>query len=100
MAYTYIWEYRVGAEDQAVFEAGYGPEGEWARLFRRGAGYFRTELLKDRADPTRYVTIDHWESFEAFTAFRREFSIEFEALDRRFERLTAEESKLGEFDAL
>jgi heme-degrading monooxygenase HmoA len=98
MAYVYIWEYRVRAEEQARFEAGYGPDGEWARLFRRGAGYLRTELLKDRDDPTRYVTIDRWESFEAFSAFRRELGAEFEAIDRRFESITAEEAKVGEFD--
>ena len=98
MAYGYIWEYRVPTEDRAMFEAGYGPEGEWARLFRRGAGYMRTDLMRDRADPTRYVTVDYWESFEAFSAFRRAFETEFEAIDRRFESVTAKESKLGEFD--
>lgn len=100
MAFSYIWEYRVREEDQAVFEAGYGPEGEWAELFRRGAGYLRTELLRDRADPTRYVTIDYWESEKAFLAFRRELASDFEEIDRRFERVTAEEAKLGEFDVI
>ena len=95
--YAYVWEYRVSAEARQSFEAAYGPEGEWVRLFRRGDGYVRTDLWRDRDDSTRYVTIDHWKSFEAFASFRRRFSDEFEAFDARFEALTESERKIGDF---
>lgn len=96
--YAYVWEYRVDAERRDAFEAAYGPEGEWVRLFRRGDGYVRTELLHDRDDPQRYLTIDYWRSAEAFAGFRHALSGEFEELDRRLEQLTSSERKIGDFD--
>jgi heme-degrading monooxygenase HmoA len=95
-AYAYLWEYLVPAETAPEFERVYGPEGDWATLFRRHPGYRRTELLRD-LDRGRYVTIDHWESREACEAFREAFAAEFQALDERCERLTSEETLVGEF---
>jgi hypothetical protein len=34
---TALWE----------FESRYGPEGDWAQLFRRAPGYHGSELLRD-----------------------------------------------------
>jgi heme-degrading monooxygenase HmoA len=58
--YATLWEFTVAAARQAEFEAHYGPDGTWARLFSRADGYLGTELLRDRADPLRYLTIDRW----------------------------------------
>ena len=57
------------ARDPAEFEQVYGPAGEWAAFFRRGAGYVGTELLRDLEIPGRYVVVDRWESPEAYRAF-------------------------------
>ena len=98
--YAYVWEYRVSAEMRAAFEAAYGPDGEWVQLFRRGRGYVGTELLRDRADATRYLTIGHWESAELFASFRRQFSGECAALAARFEAMTSLERSRGNFDVV
>lgn len=95
--YATLWEFTVAAARQAEFEAHYGPDGTWARLFSRADGYLGTELLRDRADPLRYLTIDRWESRGAWQAFRRAHGAEYERLDREFEGLTTRETPLGEY---
>jgi heme-degrading monooxygenase HmoA len=95
--YATVWEFTVAAARQAEFEAHYGPDGTWARLFRLADGYLGTELLRDRANSLRYLTIDRWESREAFQAFRHSHGAEYERLDREFESLTTREEPLGEY---
>ena len=95
--YATLWEFTVTAARQAEFEAHYGPDGTWARLFRLAEGYLGTELLRDRGNSLRYLTIDRWESREAFEAFRRAHGAEYERLDREFEGLTTREAPLGEY---
>ncbi|MEE9579353.1 MAG: hypothetical protein V3W24_07215, partial [Gemmatimonadota bacterium] len=80
------------------FEAAYGRSGDWARLFRQAAGYLGTELHRDRADPCRFLTIDYWQTFSDWKRLRAEFGDEFEALDRRCEKLTDHELEIGRFD--
>jgi heme-degrading monooxygenase HmoA len=95
--YATIWEFAVKAAKQAEFERHYGPDGSWARLFRQSPGYIATELLNDRGDPLRYVTIDHWASAEQWQEFRSRFAEEYESLDRQCEELTTHEAPLGEY---
>jgi heme-degrading monooxygenase HmoA len=95
--YTTLWEFAVRPERRAEFESHYGPEGGWVRLFRQAPGYLGSELLHDPRDPLRYVTIDRWESREAWRAFRQAFGAEYERLDREFEGLTTRETPLGEY---
>lgn len=95
--FIYIWAYRVSSEHADGFRDLYGPGGAWARLFRRADGYLGTDLYRDRNDGDRYVTIDRWESEEAFRRFRTTFADRFERLDRKGERLTLDETFLGEF---
>lgn len=97
MGYTYVWEFEVEAGLAAEFERHYGPGGTWAALFARADGYVETLLLKDRAAPGRYVTVDRWRDEAAYRAFRTAFSAEYEQLDRECERLTIGERRLGEF---
>ena len=95
-----MWEYRVSPENVVEFYKLYGPEGVWVSLFRQGTGYLGTHLLRDRNDPDRYITIDRWESEDAFVRFRRAFAEEFESLDRKGEELTLEETPLGEYQSI
>ena len=94
--FTYIWAYRVPSEGVDEFRSLYGPEGAWVRLFRQAAGYLDTVLYRDRNDRTRYVTIDRWESEQAFRGFRTRFAEDFERLDTAGKHLTIEETPLGE----
>lgn len=96
--YATVWEFRVRADRREEFERDYGPGGSWAQLFRQAAGYVGTELLRDRSDALRYLTIDRWTSLEAYRAFRAEFAQAYAALDERCAGLTVHEAALGEYD--
>jgi heme-degrading monooxygenase HmoA len=87
----------VRPERANEFRRLYGPEGAWVRLFRQAPGYLETHLYRDRSDEARYLTIDRWESEDAFRRFRARFADEFERLDGEGEDLTLEETSLGEF---
>jgi heme-degrading monooxygenase HmoA len=93
-----IWEFHSRDSKDEEFRAAYGPDGAWAVLFRRAAGYLGTELLVSAADARRYVTIDRWTSASAWQAFRRDWSDDYAALDRACASLTLHETDLGEFD--
>lgn len=91
-----LWTYRVEPSWAALFEAIYGPEGDWAQLFRQADGYCGTELLAESEG--RYVTIDRWESAEAFRLFKQRFADAYALLDTRCEALTEAEEFIGEFE--
>ena len=97
MKFTAVWEFHVSADKRRAFEKAYGPNGDWAKLFRLGEGYIRTELLRDRDVPGRYVTLDFWASRLAYQKFRRQNLANYKALDRRCEALTQSERCIGEF---
>lgn len=92
-----IWEFSVPAEHTAAFIAAYGPSGDWARLFRKAPGYRGSELYRDRAVPGRFVTLDFWQSPEAYRAFHEAFGADYLALDLACEPLTTSERALGTF---
>jgi len=46
----------------------------------------------------RFITIDHWESKEAWEAFRARFAEEFEALDGKCAAWTTHEAEIGRFE--
>ena len=93
--FTALWEFAVAPARQAEFESRYGPEGDWAQLFRRAPGYLGSELLHQGAKPLRYVTVDRWEDVDAWRAFRSRFAGEYEQLDRECEALTTREAPLA-----
>lgn len=97
--FVYLWEYVVTPAHEAEFESAYGPDGVWTGLLSRGAGYLGTTLLRDRANPNRFVTIDRWESAVAHSEFVERFRAEFEALDSRCEELTESETLIGRFES-
>lgn len=90
-----VWRFEVRDAERAAFEAAYGPDGAWARLFARGAGYEGTRLL--RADDGAYLTIDTWRTRADFDAFLEDHRPAYEALDRETEALTRCETRIGDF---
>jgi heme-degrading monooxygenase HmoA len=94
-----LWEFEVKSGSEELFERTYGPDGEWARLFRRDEGYLGTRLLRDVDAAHVYVTMDTWESRAAYTEFREKFATEYEKLDRECEGLTVMEKRLGEYES-
>ena len=96
--YQIFWEYEVRPEQVAAFERLYGADGEWARLFRRADGYVETLLFRDTDRPTRYLTVDRWQSRAAFDTFVDAASSAYAALDRQGDALTVRERRLGAID--
>lgn len=96
--YTYVWEFMVELDRIHEFQRHYGSEGSWAQLFRQSRGYIQTFLLQDSADPRRFLTIDRWESAEAYRSFRAAHSKQYNELDARCEQLTASETYIGGVD--
>ena len=90
-----LWEFRVIDGAEAAFEAAYGPEGDWARLFARAEGYLGTELWRDAATPGRYLTVDRWTSAAAHDRFLERHAAEYAALDARCQAWTSAETALG-----
>ena len=95
MSLVIVWEFRVRPGHVAAFEAVYGPEGDWARLFARSPAYAGTELLRDPSIEGRYLTLDRWASLEAFEELRRVHAADYEALDATCEAWTEAETKIG-----
>ena len=95
--YTYIWAFKVLPEHVDAFCREYGEGGAWTQLFRRAPGYLGTQLLQDRTDPLRFITIDTWRSAEDYEAFRAAYTSDYAALDRLCEGWTLEETLIGHF---
>lgn len=98
--YVILWEFLARAGNEKDFERVYGPQGDWAALFARADGFLGSALLRDPGRARRYVTLDRWESREAYEHFRQSFATEYEALDQRAEGLTESETALGSFVAI
>lgn len=97
LEFTVIWEFRVIAAQAQKFEAAYGQDGDWARLFRLSPEYRGTQLLRDTKNPLRYITIDRWTSEAEYERFQRDYKAEYEAIDRTCESLTESEIEVGRF---
>jgi len=96
--FVIVWSFQPRPERVSEFEAAYGADGVWARLFRKSPDYLGTELLRGNEEQEGYLTIDRWQSRAAFETFRTEHATEYQAVDRACESLTLEEQLRGEFD--
>jgi heme-degrading monooxygenase HmoA len=94
-AFAAVYAYEVAPERAAEFESVYGSDGEWARFFRAGEGYVRTELWRDGL---RYLVIDRWATAAAYAAFLGEHEDEYRARSRATERLYLRETALGRYE--
>jgi heme-degrading monooxygenase HmoA len=99
-----VWEFTVRPEHRAVFERGYGPDGDWARFFQRDPSFRGVELWRggelDDPEWDRYLTADRWASLEAYHAFRERTEAEYQELDKRFLELCETETMLGIFEVV
>jgi heme-degrading monooxygenase HmoA len=95
--FVVVWQFEIAEEKVAAFEAAYGPEGNWAKLFRSSPQYLGTELLRDAYVPGSFLTIDRWTSEEAFRMFRKDHDARYEELDRTCDALTQRETRIGAY---
>jgi heme-degrading monooxygenase HmoA len=92
-----LWEFEVKPGSEEKFEKVYGAEGAWAKLFLRDSQYRGTRMVKDVERERVYLTLDFWETREAYEEFKNENAAEYERIDRECEALTVREIKLDEF---
>lgn len=90
-----VWEFSPRAERIERFVQVYGPEGSWARLFRRAPGYLGTELVEPAPGDRRFLTLDRWTDATSWDGFRHAWRREYEELDRECEALVASEREIG-----
>lgn len=95
--FVVVWQFEVAEQKIAAFEAAYGSDGAWARLFRNSPDYKGTELLRDAFVSGRYLTIDRWTNEEAYRAFRKQHDAEYETLDRDCDDCTSRETRIGAY---
>jgi len=94
-----IWRYKIKYEHIFDFESLYGQKGDWVRLFKRYDDYIKTEFLKDCSDTESYITIDYWKSKESYQNFKRTAAKEINEIDKLGEKLTLQETYLGEIES-
>ena len=93
-----FYRYRVHPQQIRAFEHAYGPTGPWAQLFSRHPAYRRTRLFRHKSEPHVYITIDVWESKEAYDQFRAENADDYNRLDAQLTMLKLEEHLLGYYE--
>lgn len=93
-----VWEFRVRKGMEPEFESRYSSYGAWARLFAKSDGYGGTTLMRDPAEPGRYLVVDLWLDAASFAAFKRDHADEYAALDKDCESLTESEVPIGTFE--
>jgi heme-degrading monooxygenase HmoA len=90
-----FWQFQVKKEKKREFVRAYGPEGDWAQLFRQAEGFEGTQLLQSVTEPSRFMTVDQWADANSFANFKKRFADTYAALDERCSDLTVTEQKLG-----
>ena len=93
-----LWEFEVKPGREERFEKAYGPDGDWVRLFRSDTHYHETRLVRDSFRPGVYLTMDFWESQEAYEQFMAGRRAEYKAIDAVGEQLTVTERRIGWFE--
>jgi hypothetical protein len=93
-----LWEYEVKPGCEQRFEKAYGPDGDWVRLFRSDLDYRETRLLHDPSRTATYLTLDFWNSPQAYEKFLVEHCAEYKTLDDATEGLTANERRIGWYE--
>ena len=95
--FVVIWEFRVRTGMEEAFEKAYGANGDWVQLFKQDKAYIGTELIHNFKDGQAYLTLDFWESEEAYDAFRGRHLASYRAIDQKCERMTESEREIGRF---
>ena len=95
-----FWQYTVKPEHTDEFRAVYGPEGDWATLFASDPAYHGTTLLQQCGEPRICLTIDRWESEQAFMRFKQACADAYARIDASCEAFTESETYLGSYEGI
>ena len=96
MTHVRLWRFIVPPAREARFIAAYGPQGDWAQLFREARGFLRVELW--RGEDGSFLTADHWQSSDDFERFQANLGPRYHALDADLEGVASSETFIGAFD--
>ena len=94
---TIIWEFRPKPACYEDFINAYKADGRWAKLFAQAKGFQGTQLIQDKADQNRFITIDQWDTQSAYDTFQKEFGQAYQQLDQELEGLNNQETLIGNF---
>lgn len=94
--FVIVWEYRVRPGAEEAFATLYGPEGDWAALFRAHPGFLGTELLSGTG-AAPWLTIDRWDSEAAWAACMEDSREAYAGLDARGDALSVAERCIGHY---
>lgn len=89
-----VWQYVVVEGREAEFQQMYAEDGAWAQLFACSDGFLGTELFRSVGNPRGYLTLDRFESEDAFRRFLEEHAASYAGLDRQTEGLTVSEREI------
>jgi Antibiotic biosynthesis monooxygenase len=90
-----LWEFEVKPGCEERFEMVYGPDGDWAKLFRSDSHYHQTRLVQDTFRRGVYLTMDFWDSRKAYEVFLDEHRKEYAKLEAVGDALTMKERRVG-----
>ena len=76
-----LWEFEVKSGCEERFQSVYGAQGDWVRLFRSDPLFIETRLLQDAVEPTKFVTLDFWQSRIAYESFQELQHAAYDAID-------------------
>ena len=95
-----VWEYVVKDEARGQFELAYGPGGAWSKLFAEWPGFRGTTLLRDTANPRRYLAFDFWDAVAQREQMLAERQAEYASLDAALGEWTESRTEVGVFRLL
>ena len=95
-----LWEYEVKPGCEKTFAKAYGPQGDWAKLFRTDPHYHETRLMRDSFHPAVHLTLDFWDSRQSYEEFIASHAREYKKLDTAGEELTVRERRIGWYQLL
>ena len=95
-----VYEFIVKEEARGLFELAFGPGGAWSKLCDRAPGFRGTALLRDTADPRRYLAFDLWETQAQREQMLTERQAEYAELEASLAAWTESKRELGSFRML
>lgn len=93
-----VWEFEVRPECEDRFRSVYGSDGDWVQFFRGDANYQLSILVQDPSRSHVYLTLDFWNTREAYESFKQRHHEAYMSLDRACEGLSLGERHIGSFE--
>lgn len=98
MTHVRVWQFHPSPGREEEFAAAYSGDGVWAQLFREADGFIGTTLLAPAEPGGPWLTLDRWQSRDAFERFQDNCGEAYRRLDDELMPLTADERFIGAFD--